>query len=79
MEKQRVCSLEKHKEIVATLFCPECRIYMCNKCEKAHSDLFETHHPFKLSKDEDIFTGYCQEKNHLDELKYFCKDPTVKS
>ena len=27
-----------------------------------------------LNKDEDIFTGYCQEENHPNKLIYFCKD-----
>ena len=70
------CSLRNHKENDANSFCQECRIYMCNKCEKFHSELFETHHLFKLEKDKDmneIFTGFCKEKNHSDEFKYFCK------
>ena len=73
MEKQKKCSLEKHKEIDAILYCPECKIYMCNKCESYHSPLFENHHSYQLNKNEDIFTGYCQEYDHLEKLKYFCK------
>jgi len=73
MEKQKKCSLEEHKEIDAIIYCPECRIYICNKCESHHSFLFKNHHPHKLNNDEDIFTGYCQEINHNNELKYFCK------
>ena len=74
MEKKRTCSLDEHKEIEAISFCPECRIYMCNKCENYHSSFIKTHHPYQLNKNEDNFNGYCQEKNHIDELKYFCKD-----
>jgi len=73
MEKQRKCSLEEHKGNDAIMYCPECRIYMCNKCENFHSSLFKNHHPYKLSNEEDFFTGYCQEINHSIELKYFCK------
>ena len=63
-----------HKEIDAIFFCQECRIYICNKCEKLHSELFKNHHQFKLDKDfSDIFTGLCKEISHNDELKYFCK------
>ena len=48
---------------------------MCNKCEKLHSELFKNHHQYKLDKNlKDIFTGYCKEKNHINELEYFCKD-----
>ena len=72
MENQKKCSLEEHKEIDAIIYCPECRIYMCNKCEKAHSSFIRNHHQYNLNKGEEIFNGYCPEKNHL-ELKYFCK------
>ena len=73
MEKQKKCSLEEHKEIDAIMYCPEWRIYICNKCENYHSSLFKKHHPYKLNNDEDLFTGYCKEINHNIELKYFCK------
>ena len=73
MEKQRKCSLDEHKEIDAIIFCPECRLYLCNKCEKTHLGWFKIHHPYQLNKNEDIFTNYCTEKNHY-ELKYFCKN-----
>jgi len=68
------CSLKTHKEIDAISFCQECKIYMCNKCEKYHSELFnDSHHQYKLDKDvTDVFTGLCKEKNHLNELTYFC-------
>ena len=72
MEK---CSLTNHKESDAISFCGECKIYMCNKCEKHHSELFPNHNPIKLEKGKD--TGelflFCKEKNHKDELNYFCK------
>ena len=71
------CSLKKHKEIEANIYCQECNIYMCNKCEKNHSELFENHHQYNLDKNNNInniFTGYCKEKNHLGKLIYFCKN-----
>ena len=69
------CTSEEHKEIDAISFCPECRIYMCNKCQKVHSSsLFKRHHPFNLNKEEEIFTGFCKEKNHPNRLEYFCKE-----
>ena len=73
MEIIRKCSLEDHKEIKAIKYCPECRIYMCNKCENHHLSLFKNHHPYILNKDEEIFTGFCKEKNHSVKLNYFCK------
>ena len=72
--KLKKCSLIEHKESNAILFCYDCKIFMCNKCEKHHSELFRNHQQFKLDKDiTEIFTGYCNEENHSDELTYFCK------
>ena len=75
MEKQK-CSSKKHEQIDAIIFCLECRIYMCNKCENFHSELFLNHHQVKLNNDnsKEIFTGFCDEKNHLDKLEFFCKN-----
>jgi hypothetical protein len=75
MEKSKIkCSSKKHLENDAIAYCQECRIYLCNKCEKLHSELFEYHHPYKLDKDiSDLFTGFCQEPNHLEKLSFFCK------
>ena len=68
------CSFEDHDKIDAISYCPECRIYMCNKCEKIHPALFKSHHPYNLNKGEEIFTGFCKEKNHPIRLEYFCKE-----
>ena len=68
------CSCKKHEENKAIFYCPECKIYMCNKCDNHHSELFQSHHQYKLDKDSKlIFTGFCKEVNHLDRLEYFCK------
>ena len=74
MELQHKCSFEEHKDIDAIITCPECKIYMCNKCENFHSSLFKNHHPYKLNIEEEIFTGFCKEKNHTMKLAYFCKN-----
>ena len=74
------CSSLKHNENDAISFCQECRICMCNKCENYHSELFQNHHIFKLDKNKDIadiFTGFCKEKFHQVELKYFCKTHNI--
>ena len=59
MEDQK-CFSEEHKDIRAISFCPECKIYMCNKCANYHSPFFKNHHPYNLNmnKEEEIFTGY---------------------
>ena len=68
------CSLKEHFENDAILYCQECRIYMCNKCEKTHSSFLKHHHSYNLDKNiEEIFTGLCLEKKHSMELEYFCK------
>ena len=66
MEK---CSSINHKEIEALSFCNDCKLYMCNKCESHHLELFDNHHQYKLDKNiNEIFTGFCKEKNHKTEL-----------
>ena len=56
-------------------YCHECKIYLCNKCLKYHSELFEDHHLYNINNNiNEIFTGYCKEKGHNDILKYFCKN-----
>ena len=79
MENYKKCSLEEEKEVNAICYCQECRIYMCNKCENTHSKLFKNyHHCFKLDKEiNDLFTGFCQEKQHNEKLEYFCKEHNV--
>ena len=74
MENQIKCFTEEHKEIDAISYCSECRIYMCNKCDNYHSPFFKTHHPYKINKGEEIFTGYCLEKDHPVKLEFFCKN-----
>ena len=73
MDEQKKCSLKKHNEIDAIVFCQECNIYMCNKCATHHSELFENHNKYELGK-ENIITSLCKEKNHKAELKFYCKN-----
>ena len=73
--KTKKCSLIEHKEITAIIFCIECKIYMCNKCETFHSKLFPSHDTFNSDKDiNEIFTGFCNEKGHPNKLEYYCKN-----
>ena len=75
MEKvnNKKCSFQEHKEIDAVIYCQECKVYLCNKCENFHSKLFINHHPCKIDKDiKEIFTGYCIEENHTIKLDFFC-------
>lgn len=73
--KNYKCSFEDHKEIDATKYCPICNIYLCNKCEKFHSGMHKNHQTFQLDKNiDELFTGFCTDKNHIKELNFFCKD-----
>ena len=62
MDIEIKCSLEEHKEMKAIKYCPQCGIYLCNKCENLHSTLLKFHHPYNMNKEDEIFTGYCKEK-----------------
>ena len=77
MEKSNIkCSSINHKENDAILFCQDCKIYMCKKCESFHSELFQKHTQFNIKtnkEDKEVFTGLCMENNHFIELKFFCK------
>ena len=74
MENKIKCFSDEHKEIDAISFCPECKIFMCNKCENIHSSFFKKHNVHKINNDEEIFTGFCKEKNHSAKLNYYCKN-----
>ncbi len=74
MEAELKCSLKKHSEIKAVIFCKECNKYMCNKCRQLHSELFDGHQLLSLAQiSKNSFTGICKEDNHSLELEYFCK------
>ena len=71
--KMKKCSSKDHEEINANFFCPECKIFICNKCEIMHSKLLQNHYTYNLDKDiNDIFTGFCKEESHFEKLDYFC-------
>ena len=73
--KSKNCSLLEHKDIEAIKYCQNCNIFMCNKWEKHHSELFHNHHEYNLDKNtSNIFTGLCKKNNHLKKLEYFCKN-----
>ena len=76
MEKQRPkCFSKNHKETSANSYCQICKVYLCNKCENFHSELHKDHILTSIDKDiNEIFTGFCQEKEHFNKLQYFCKN-----
>ena len=79
MEKHRSkCFNKNHKEINANIYCQICKVFLCNKCENFHSELHQDHITTNIDKDiNEIFTGYCKEKEHFNKLKYFCKNHNI--
>ena len=71
---KKKCSFKEHSEVDAEIYCQDCKIYMCNKCQSHHSQLFNLHHSYSLDKKDVVFTGMCKEKNHSMTLDYFCKN-----
>ena len=68
------CSFKKHLDIDAVSYCVECKKFLCNKCQSLHLELFDDHHTYNANKNmNELFTGYCKEKKHNNELEYFCK------
>ena len=74
--KGKKCFSKEHSNIDAISYCPNCRLYMCNKCEKIHSDFLKDNHKiYKLENDiNEIFTGFCKKENHPNKLEYYCKN-----
>ena len=79
VEIQKIkCSSKEHGETDAISYCQECRVYMCNKCNDFHSKICHFHHSYNLYKNiNEIFTGFCKENNHKDELGYYCKNHNI--
>ena len=76
MENQKnKCSLKKHSEVDAIIFCQDCKTYMCNKCQNHHSELFENHKTVNLKGEKEIFISACQ--NHSYKLDIYCKKHNV--
>ena len=72
--QKKKCSLDEHKDIDSKIVCIKCNIYMCNKCETFHAKLFPNHQIFNSENDiNDIFTGFCKERDHCNKLDFFCK------
>ena len=71
---KKKCSSSEHGEIEAICFCRKCEVYMCKKCETFHSKLCQNHQIYFLEKNNgELFTGYCEEKEHQMKLEFFCK------
>jgi len=75
--QKKKCSLKKHSEINAIIYCQKCKTYFCNKCQNYHSELFDTHKTINLNSSNDIFIDSCKENNHSDKLEFYCKSHNI--
>ena len=75
MDSQKKCSSKDHSNNNAISYCQKCEIYLCNKCDKLHSDLFINHFDFIIKENiNDIFSDICNENKYHTKLSYFCKN-----
>ena len=73
--QDKKCSLKKHSEVDAVIYCQECKLYLCNKCQSHHLELFDNHNMIKRDLFvNDNFTVYCNEQKHKNYfLEYYCQ------
>ena len=75
---KKKCSSKGDEKIDAIIYCGECKIYICNKCEKFHTKLFDNHITYNIENQiGELFTDFCQEKNHRQKLQFFCKNHNI--
>ena len=71
---RKICSSDHEKKIPSKYYCSNCKIYMCEVCEKYHSKIFCNHNIYNSDENiSEIFDGFCKENNHLEILEFFCK------
>ena len=71
---RKICSSDHEKKIPSKYYCSNCKIYMCEVCEKYHSKMFCNHNIYNSDENiSEIFDGFCKENNHLKILEFFCK------
>ena len=46
---------------------------MCEKCQQIHWELYN-HNKININENQkDVFTGFCKEPNHINNLEFFFK------
>ena len=74
MDNQRKCSLKDHSDSNAIAYCQKCEIYMCNKCNKPHSDLFPNHSDFIIKENiNDLLQKFVKRKKITQSYVTFVK------
>lgn len=64
------CSLEKHSNKPAKVFCQDCKILMCEECNEAHLDICKIHHYQQIDKST---TDKYKNAKLISEINFFCK------
>ena len=72
--KNAKCSSSKHSNINAVSYCPECKKYLCNKCQNFHFEMLEDHKLINLNQNNEVFIDKCKLENHNAKLEFYCKD-----
>ena len=71
--QKKKCSLKKHSDTEAVIYCQKCNSYFCNKCQNFHSEIFDNHKTINLNNPNEIFIDTCKEKSHINKLEFYCK------
>ena len=53
------CSSKIHQDINANSYCQECRLYMCEKCQNMHQELYNHNQLIINEKQNEFFKGIC--------------------
>ena len=77
--QKKCCSFQGHEKIISSIYCINCKVFMCTKCELFHSKLLPNHKIFKTDNMniEDIPQELCQQEKHNIEFQYFCKNHNI--
>ena len=67
------CSSKLHQEINAINYFQECRLYLCEKCQLNHQDLYDHILLNIINNTKEIHNKQCTEKNHINNLDFYCE------
>ena len=76
-DQEKKCSSKEHNKIKAISFCQNCKVYLCSKCQKNHIELYNHILLNQEKYDKEIFTGLCEEENHLNQLDFHIQRTSI--
>ena len=71
------CSSNRHKDVDAISYCPQCKKYLCNKFHNFHSEMNDDHQIVNLKEIKEVFIDLCKEPNHNMRLEFYCRTHNV--